>query len=225
MIRYGESTNLFLAQMWSSKKGPVSDFKKINIRFVVCLILLILQSILSQEILLKKHSAPQAFLESCCEAFPKSFSADPQLLFPLIQIHVPPVHPVFGRKNERVDYSSLEREHETSYSRSQTCCVDQGRSDSVLKSCRKGWRTSIFWWSDPRKQLAAYIRNTSLIMTTLLYSYSSRFFTYFINMIKVRFHTPLLKSEAFKVTQTKIFNPEFPTSASLAFFSSPRRFT
>ena len=37
-----------------------------------------------------------------------------------------------------------------------------GRSDSVLKSCRKGWRTSIFWWSDPRKQLAAYIRSTWL---------------------------------------------------------------
>ena len=35
-------------------------------------------------------------------------------------------------------------------------------------------------------------------MTILSYSYSSRFFTYFINMIKVRFHTPLLKSEAFK---------------------------
>lgn len=119
-----------------------------------------------------KHSAPQAFLESCCEAFPKSFSADLQLLFPLIQIRI-------RQKKWKNRKISLEREHETSYSHSQTCCVDQVWSIWFCPEVMpQGLKNLRIWWSDPRKQLAAYTRNTSLIMTILLYSYSSCFFTW-----------------------------------------------
>ena len=98
---------------------------KKNIRFVCCLIWLILQSILSQEILLKTlgtSSIPWVLLWSipkvlqwCWSTVAVSADSDPGSTRP----------PHIWQKKRKNRKISLEREHETSYSRSQTCWVDQ----------------------------------------------------------------------------------------------------